>query len=1102
VAVTLVERVAALNPSGSGALIDATDGFTLVATPQAGDVVVIATASTNLTGGRTISSITGLGATWTLGYQGSRNCYWIGTGANAAGSPTVTMSGNGQVQGVMYLLRGLTSTATSGNESSVSNGTSLAGPALSAGSGQFVISTVATSSNATLTFPSAQTPSGWTASSPVGTGASAGEAYRIPGSAAESHFCTAATSSGTAIAVGTFVIGEAVTIPARTAALSGAGTLSAAARQVAVRATALAGAGTLAATTLAVVPVSASPSGTGELSASAYAVGGAIPRDAALAGSGTLSAASAATTPAALSGSGSLSAAARAVEVRTAGLSGSGSLAASAYDATAPTVTVSLTGTGTLSAVAVGIGPLGTDTTNGAHFRHRGGWAVAEWEPAPTPLPLPATAHSVMVASAFGPVTMQGAQPTFTTSQAYATRLRQRILIGGVDMTVHRGVLAPDVDFQLADPLLYGPATVTLPSISAVFEQGAHPNLGKGKRVKVQLVDDNNVVQHTLYKGFVLGPGVGGRNLTLDVGGEAQGRASQMDKQPPIFRDVLDLSRIAWRAIADLGLRYLPRLGEPGIGIRSLNFGGTGMLEHIEEIISRATKKDGTQRTIMPDADGVYRLVDKDTTTVHYTLFVDDAHVVPDLRSDMSEEPNRIYATTVTPAGMRVRFGAYPGLIQGPAPEYPMADDSYFGVGTTDEDTDTGDGISVLINRLGAVGLLDIRDTPGGFDDDVADAVNKLGRKAGATAPVGTMTPGLWSALWDLDVTGYDRKWSSIQPAAELDEVRRFDRSSSGAVIGLNDEFDTDAIKVDRSVDMGSGFTRKQAADFSETLLSDGDEWFGTVTVNTWAVLAGQVDVGATITAADLVDARLVKPGDNLWLPNFAGGILVHVSGVDVSGDRVSYTVDTRARPAREVWERIQVRRETRRDPSRRWLGNRQSTRIKDAVQGFDEVGGVIDRDIPLDAGHNVLEVVAGDYGTIRAIRTLVQTVTRDGGEISIDPHEHAVYVFGKEPSAERLNALIGNPLTTSGERAIRRSAKAYLDSRRLLYSAGTQDEPCGYGRDLKSDGATLTGEHIDDSGFSYVADNGCTLFLVVYVGGATTLRKGRAMWPQLEGGV
>jgi hypothetical protein len=746
--------------------------------------------------------------------------------------------------------------------------------------------------------------------------------------------------------------------------------------------------------------------------------------------------------------------------------------------------------------------PLGTDTTNGAHFRHRGGWAVAEWEPAPTPLPLPATAHSVMVASAFGPVAMQGTQPTFTTSQDYATRLRQRILIGGVDMTVHRGVLAPDVDFQLADPLLYGPATVTLPSISAVFEQGAHPNLAKGKRVKVQLVDDNNVVQHTLYKGFVLGPGVGGRNLTLDVGGEAQGRASQMDKQPPIFRDVLDLSRIAWRAIADMGLRYLPRLGEPGIGIRSLNFGGTGMLEHIEEIIARATKKDGTQRTILPDADGVYRLVDKDTTTVHYTLFVDDAHVVPDLRSDMSEEPNRIYATTVTPAGMRVRFGAYPGLIQGPAPDYPMADDSYFGVGTTDEDTDTGDGISVMINRLGAVGLLDIRDTPGGFDDDVADAVNKLGRKAGATAPVGSMTPGLWSALWDLDVTGYDRKWSSIQPAAELDEVRRFDRSSSGAVIGLNDEFDPDAIKVDRSVDMGSGFTRKQAADFSETLLSDGDEWFGTITVNTWAVLAGQVDVGATITAADLVDARLVKPGQNIWLPNFAGGILVHVSGVDVSGDRVAYTVDTRARPAREVWERIQVRRETRRDPSRRWLGNRQSTRIKDAVQGFDEFGGVIDRDIPLEAGHNVLEIVAGDYGTIRAIRTLVQTVTRDGGSISVDPHEHAVYVFGKEPSAERLNALIGNPLTEAGERAIRRSAKAYLDSRRLLYSAGTQDEPCGYGRDLKSDGATLTGEHIDDSGFSYVADNGCTLFLVVYEGEATTLRKGRAMWPQLEGGV
>jgi hypothetical protein len=748
--------------------------------------------------------------------------------------------------------------------------------------------------------------------------------------------------------------------------------------------------------------------------------------------------------------------------------------------------------------------PLTTDTANAAFGRGRGGWATASADPAVVSLPTPAISRSVVSGLALGAVTMNGTQPVYTYSEAQAPKLRQRIIVGGVDVTYWRGTLTPDVEFQLADPLLYGTATVTLPQVWSVFEQGAHPHLAKGKRVKVQLVDADDVVQATIYKGFVLATSTSGRNLVLEVGGEAQGRATLQDKQPPIFRDSLDLARHAWRAITDLGLRFLPRLGGEGIGIRSVTFGGTGMLEHIEEIIARSTKRDGTLRTIMPDDEGVYRLSDKDTTTVHYTLFVDDAHAVPDLRSDLAEEPNRIFATTVTPAGMRVRFGVYPGLKQGPTPDYPMDDNSNFDVGTTNEDTDSGDGVSVMVNRLGATGFLDIRDTPGGFDEDVAEALADLQQQARISGPVGVMTPALWDALWDLDVTGYDRKWSSIQPAAQDDSVRRYDRSASGAIIGLNPDYDPDEIPVDRTVDMGSGFTRKQARDFSRGLVHDPDtdDYFGTITLSTGAVLDGEFNIGDTITPADLVDARLVRPCENLWVPNFAGGRLFHVAGIDVGATEVRFTVDTRARPAREVWERIQVRRETRRNPARAWQGTRQSTSIKDAVIGFDELGGVIDRDIDLVAGWNVVEVVAGDVGTINSLKLIVQTVTTVGESISITPHQFACAVFGKEITAARLNALVANPLTEAGERAWRRSARAALKSRWVLYSAGTEGEPCGYGVDRKSDGATLTGEHVEEFGFPYAAANGCTLFVAVWVAAPTTLHRGRVMWPQLEGGV
>jgi hypothetical protein len=762
--------------------------------------------------------------------------------------------------------------------------------------------------------------------------------------------------------------------------------------------------------------------------------------------------------------------------------------------------------------------PVGADADNDAYKLTLGGWGVVDWEPAIVPAPVAAggvaARHAVMSAIAYGPVTMNGTQPVFTYSEADAPRLRQRILLAGRDVTYDRGVPTPDVEYELADLLLYGPGTLDLPAYMASWEIGdpATDHTNAGRRVKVQLVDDltdpdNPTVVATTYKAFVLNPGINGRHLSLELGGEAQGRLALRDSHV-LFRDVLDISRLIWRELTDVGVRYLPRLGEPGIGIRSLNFGGTGKLEKVEELLARAVKKDGTQRVVQPDDQGVYRITDKDTTTVHFSVFVDDAFTVANLSSDISEKSNTIYATAIAPNGMRIDGAAVPGLISTPAPPYPMDDDSYFGVGTTNEDTDSGDGISIMVNRLGAVGLLDIRDTPGGYDDDVADAIDKLGRKARATAPVGTMTPELWSALWDLDATGRSGRWSSVQPTAQDPSVQRYRRSASGAPIGLNPDRDPDAIQVDESIDMGTGFKERQVQNWAETRVHAPDEkvLYGTITVNLGAVLAGQVDVGDTITAADLVDARLVKPGvHNLWVPNLFGGTLFGVSGAQVDGESVVFAVDTRHRPARQIWERLQVRRDTRSDPARRMLGTRQSTQRKDAVRGFISWGGIVDRNVPLEPGWNIVEVVVGDHGTLSWLDLTVQTVTNDGGTISIEGHEFALAIFGKPITAARLNQLVPTPLAENGDRPWRRRAtRQQLAEHDYLVSFGTQDEPCGYDADLKSDGAPLTGRFVEDAGVTYDVENYVAHFGVYVREGVTDakLLKGRIAWPVLEGGV
>jgi hypothetical protein len=760
--------------------------------------------------------------------------------------------------------------------------------------------------------------------------------------------------------------------------------------------------------------------------------------------------------------------------------------------------------------------PVGSDAGNDAHKLTLSGWGVVAWEPAIVPAPFVGVRHSVISAIAYGPVTMQGTQPVFTYSEADAARLRQRILFGGRDATYDRGVPVPDVEYELSDVLLYGPGSLSLPAFMAAWEIGtdAMSRVRDGARVKVQLVDDftdpeTPTVEATVYKGFVMNRGVSGRHLALELGGEAQGRLTLRDSHV-LFRDVLDISRLLWAELRDVGIRYLPRLGDPGLGIRSLNFGGQSKYEKFQELLVRAIKKDGTQRAVLPDSAGVYRPLDKDTTTKHFSVFVDDAFTVLDVDSDIAEKPNTIYATAVAPNGRRIDGAAVAGLISTPAPAYPMDDDSYFGVGTTNEDTDSGDGVTVMVRRLGAVGLLTVDDAPGGFDEDVADAIDKLGRRARATAPVGTMTPGLWAALWDLEVTGRSRKWASIEPTAQDPSVQRYKRSGSGGVMGLNLERDPDAIQVDESIDMGTGIRERQVDNWAQTRVHAPDEkvWYGQITVNLGAVLAGQVDVGDTITAADLVDARLVQPGrHNLWVPNFDGGTLFGVSGAQVNGDSVAFTVDTRHRPAREIWERRQVRRDTRSDPARRAMGTRQSTLSKDAVHGFISWGGILDRDVDLVAGWNKVELVVGDYGTLARFRTVVQDISGTGSDVAITGHEHAVALFGRPPSGNtmtvaRMNDAVPAPLAENGDRPYRRRAtRKVLNAHGFIEAWGTHDEPAGYGGDLKTDDAPLTGvEDVTDIPFEGI--DGYRLDVFVWVAAPTTLRAGRMAWPLLEGGV
>lgn len=763
----------------------------------------------------------------------------------------------------------------------------------------------------------------------------------------------------------------------------------------------------------------------------------------------------------------------------------------------------------------------GTDVGNRVGGRTRSGEGIAVWNPPVVPSPNePLLEEARDVAHAFGPVTVGGTQPTYNVNAGSVRRHADRIVVGGRDVTYYRGAPTPFPGFTLAEPLLYGPTTITFPQISAAFEQ---PGVGVlkwcrlGAPVHIDRVDrDTGEVASIDYRGVILGYDAEGASLTLQVGGEAEGRAAVMNRQVPIFSARNDIGRYVYRAIKELGLRFDPRLG-PETGILQHRFGGQGHLDYIRELIARSWTRDGNQWTVMPDeVDRKYRMFRKDTTTIHGVVYADDSRTVAALSRDVSEEPNRIFSTGVTPEGQRVRFGAYPGLKQTDPPDYPMAGNAPFGEGTTNAETVNGDGITVMIGRLVVVKYLDLEDMPGGYDSRTTRAIKEL--QGDADLPkTGIMNLATWRALYDLSATGFSLRWSRILPAAEKSKVRRWKRSASGAIMGRNPNYDPTALKVDRNVDMGTGFTREQIREWSKAELeaSNEENWVGTITFGTGALLVGDFDTSGdppVVAPTDVLRARDLRPGMNLHLPLFDGGTTVHVAAIGVSPDGVvSATVDTRARDAMPVWEIITRNRESRKSPAREWLrDHRSSTETKDSIDVWDEVGGVLGDEVPIPANTWVVfPVVAGQEGEVRSLR------------VRTNPNaEYVMAIFGQRIWPARLRKLIGNPLTKIGTKQwSRESIRDRLDDKNvLLYVAGDYENPLGYypkikeGEGDEGDSSTgdfdpaeappLTGRWEDDAGFSYHTFKQPVLWVAIYADRDTSIPAGRLMWNQLESGV
>lgn len=741
-----------------------------------------------------------------------------------------------------------------------------------------------------------------------------------------------------------------------------------------------------------------------------------------------------------------------------------------------------------------------TAPRNWGSGRQRFGSATWEWSPAVEEPPAHLASSlpkSWVTALAFDEPTITNGRPVVAVTTATEERPRHRILIGGVDVTFLRGVPTPTMSYQLVQPGMYGPGSVVLPQVYGYMEKPGEGGLRWLKPfapVVQQRVNAAGNVIGTDYKGFVLTYDIGDDGLRIECGGELTGRLALTEKQIPLYRRVRDLGKQVYHEVNSHGCVMGP-VGGPDTGIEALVEGGINSLDAFNRLNAQSAKRDGTIRTTMPGPHGTYQFIEKDTTTIHATAYVHDGQLGGSLRRDLTAEPSRIYGTGVTPHGLRVLNGVYPGLAiyTKPAP-YPMAGGLSFGPGTTNADTSTGDGITVMLTRLRHSGMLGEVEDNDGYDGEVADAIEEVQERAGIL-PTGIMDTLTWRALWDQDTVGYSMFGSTILPMAQRGYTRKWRRNASGAIIGRNPNYNPAIPPVDAQLDFGTAFRKPQMIRHAKRKLTDAssDNWVGTITLETGALIAGEHNPGDPITG--IIHDREIRPGMNIWLPLFMGGIVVHVSGVDVN-DKVTLQVDSRMRDTITVAQIIQRNREARRDLHATWIRNHLSSgNISDAITEFSEAGGLID-DVDLEGGRwNVFPVVSGRSGTVGRFRLKLEDAT-----------EFYVAVFGRgdgEGLEKKLERRIGDPSTGAGrDRWQDQDILDDLDQANLLlYVAGDPDDPCGYWPKKKSGAGSppLTGVHQANAGFEYRTGPSNVLWVAVWPESNAKLRGGRIMWPLLE---
>jgi len=294
----------------------------------------------------------------------------------------------------------------------------------------------------------------------------------------------------------------------------------------------------------------------------------------------------------------------------------------------------------------------------------------------------------------------------------------------------------------------------------------------------------------------------------------------------------------------------------------------------------------------------------------------------------------------------------------------------------------------------------------------------------------GNVNTATWSALWNVDVTGFTLRTSRVAPLAQTSTVRRWNRGSNGTALSKNPFFDPKVVQVDLAVDHGTSVEKSRARRWSKGVLNRAQNqknWAGTITLTSDVFAGSHFHSDPTPTPMSRLD---IRAGDNVMVRHFDGDTLMHVSIVNVNGDQsVTLGVDCRARDAATLGEVIARNIESRVNPARQWLQSRRTDANARVVE-FSEVGGQIFNTIVCPADEwTVFPVLAGQAGSVARVRL----------HTSNNEAAFALAITARKTSPGSWQHAVGNPLrgTTVADVSLHHGGSGYTSAPTVTLSGG-----------------------------------------------------------------